>query len=261
MSDCLKARMRAGSVMVGCWIHLFDKLASEIVGQAGYDFAMIDLEHGPGEVMDAISVMQALGADCPALVRVPGNDPLWIKRILDAGAEGVMIPSVNSREEAEAAATACHYAPRGMRGMAAVIARAATYGVDWQDYVRRIEEEVLVICQIETREAVANVAEIAAVGDVDLLFVGPFDLSGSMGHLGEPDHPEVRAAIGQVEDAAKAAGKLLGGIATPGRAAEELAAAGYDLILQDSDLSLLRESARASAAHLRKILRGGRIAG
>jgi 2-keto-3-deoxy-L-rhamnonate aldolase RhmA len=120
---------------------------------------------------------------------------------------------------------------------------------------------VLVICQIETGKAVANAVEIAAVADVDLLFIGPFDLSASMGYLGEPDHPEVRAAIAEVEAKTKEAGKLLGGIATPGRGAAELLAAGYDLILQDSDLSLLRESARASAAHLRKILRGGRIAG
>lgn len=261
MSDCLKSRMRAGSAVVGCWINLFDKLASEIVGQAGYDFAMIDLEHGPGDVMGAISVMQALGPGCPALVRVPGNDPLWIKRVLDAGAEGVMVPSVNSREEAEAAAAACHYAPRGMRGMAAVIVRAANYGADWQDYVRRIEEDVLVICQVETGTAVANAAEIAAAGDVDLLFIGPFDLSASMGYLGEPDHPEVRAAIAGVEAATKDAGKLLGGIATPGRGAAELLDAGYDLILQDSDLILLRESARASAAQLRKIIRGSRTVG
>ncbi len=258
MSDCLKSRMRAGSAVVGCWINLFDGLASEIIGKAGYDFAMIDLEHGPGDVMAAISVMQALGPDCPALARVPGNDAVWVKRVLDAGAQGVMVPSVNSRDEAQAAAAACHYAPRGVRGMAAVIARAANYGADWKDYVRRIEDEVLAICQIETGTAVANVADIAAVADVDLLFVGPFDLSASMGHLGEPDHPEVRAAIAEVEATAQRAGKLLGGIATPGRSVAELVAAGYDLILQDSDLALLRDGARASAAQLRTIVAGNR---
>ncbi len=261
VSDCLKSRMRAGSAIAGCWIHLFNDLASEIVGQAGYDFAMIDLEHGPGDIMDTISVMQALGPGCGALVRVPGNDPVWVKRVLDAGAEGVMVPAVNSREEAEEAAAACHYAPRGLRGMAAVLARAADYGADWPDYVRRIEEEVLVICQIETGAAVANAAEIAAVADVDLLFIGPFDLSASMGHLGEPDHPEVQAAIAEVEATAKAAGKLLGGIATPGRNVAALLAAGYDMILQDSDLTLLRDSARASAAELGTMTRARRAPG
>ncbi|UCH72642.1 MAG: hypothetical protein JSU82_09605 [Rhodospirillales bacterium] len=261
MTDCLKARMRGGSVIIGCWINLFDTLAAEIVGRAGYDCVMIDLEHGPGDVMDAISVMQVLQADCRPLVRVPANEAPWIKRVLDAGAEGVMIPAVNSRDEARAAAAACHYAPRGSRGMAAVIVRAADFGASWQDYVRRIEEEILVICQVESGDAVANIAEIVEVEDVDLLFIGPFDLSASMGYLGEPDHPDVRAAIARVETATKRAGKFLGGIATPERPADELVAAGYDLILQDSDLALLRDSARANVARLRETVRNSRGAG
>lgn len=254
LGDNLKARMQAGIPVIGCWINLFDNLASEIIAKAGYDFVMIDMEHGPGDITESISVMQALGHSCPALARVPGNDPVWIKRILDAGVDGVMVPAVNSQEEAIAAAAACHYAPRGNRGMAAVVVRAADYGANWREYIQRIEEEVLVICQIETAEAVENAAEIATVEDVDLLFIGPFDLSASLGFLGQPDHPDVMAAISRVEAAAISAGKLLGGISTPGRGVGDLLSAGYRMILPDSDLALLREGARSSVEQLRELL-------
>lgn len=251
MEKSLKHRMRNGEPVVGCWINLFSNLATEIVGQAGYDFAMIDMEHGPGSLLDAIAAMQALGSSCIPCVRSPSNDPVWIKRILDAGAQGVMIPSVDDVPAAQAAVAACHYAPRGMRGMAASIVRASRFGADWREYVDRIEAEVLVMCQIETGHALDNVEEIAAVDGLDMLFIGPFDLSASLGFLGEPDHPKVREAIDRIESAAKSAGKLLGGISTPERSAEAMLEDGYDLILPDSDVALLGTAARASAANLR----------
>lgn len=251
MEKSLKHRMRNGEPVVGCWINLFSNLATEIIGQAGYDFAMIDMEHGPGSLLDAIGSMQALGSTCIPCVRSPSNDPVWIKRILDAGAQGVMIPSIDDVPAAQDAVAACHYAPRGMRGMAASIVRASRFGADWRKYVDRIEAEVLVMCQIETGRALDIVEEIAAVDGLDMLFIGPFDLSASLGFLGEPDHPKVRDAIGQIEAAAKNAGKLLGGISTPERSAEAMLKDGYDLILPDSDVALLGTAARASAASLK----------
>ncbi len=243
--------MRAGTPVCGYWTELFSPTATEIMSAAGYDCTMIDLEHGAADLGDAVAVMRALrGSACTPLVRVPANDPTWIKRVLDAGAQGVMVPVVNSAAEAEAAVAACHYPPRGFRGMAAPIVRAARYGDDWQGYVRDIAGSLLVICQVETGTAVENVAEITAVDGLDMIFVGPFDLSGSLGHLGEPDHPDVRAAIARVEEAAKAAGCLLGGIPTPERAPKALYEAGYDLVLADIDLVMLREGARAGVAAL-----------
>lgn len=243
--------MRAGTAVNGYWTELFSPAATEIMAAAGYDCTMIDLEHGAADLGDAVAVMRALqGSGCTPLVRVPANDPAWIKRVLDAGAEGVMVPAVNSREEAETVVAACHYAPRGFRGMAAPIVRAAGYGQDWRGYVRDITENLLAICQVETRAAVENVADIAAVDGLDMIFVGPFDLSGSLGHLGEPDHPDVRAAITAVEEAAKAQGCLLGGIPTPERSSKALYAAGYDLVLADIDLVFLREGALAGVAAL-----------
>ncbi len=253
MSQSLKAKMRAGLAANGFWSELYSPAAAEIMAAAGYDCAMIDLEHGAGDLSDVVAVMRAMaGSGCTPLVRVPANDPAWIKRVLDAGAQGVMVPAVNSAAEAAAAVAACHYPPRGLRGMAAPIVRAAGYGLDWRGYVRDIGEDLLVICQIETRSAVEAARDIAAVDGVDMIFLGPFDLSASLGHMGEPDHPDVRAAIDEVERVAKAAGCLLGAIPTPERAPQALYAAGYDLVLADIDLVFLREGALAGVAALRQ---------
>jgi len=248
----LKARLNSGDRAIGCWLHLLSPTAAEIISQAGYDCVMIDLEHGAATYRDAISLMQAVqGRDCAPLLRVPANDPVEIKRALDTGISGIMIPSVNSKAEATAAVKACRYPPLGSRGMAPTLVRAAGYGVDWRGYVERANDQLLVICQIETGPAVDAVAEIAAVEGVDMLFLGPFDLSASLGHLGAPDHPEVLARIAVVEQATKAAGVRLGGIPTPERTAEVLFAAGYDLVLADFDVLMLRDAARASVARLR----------
>ena len=253
----LKERLQSGQPAIGCWLHLFSNIAAEVMAQAGYDIAMIDMEHGHGDPMDAIALMQAIkGHDCTPMARVPANDPVVIKRTLDAGVKGVMIPAVNSAAEARAAVAACRYPPEGIRGVAPVIVRAADYGANWQAYARDANDSLLVICQIESGSAVEAVEEIAAVEGVDLLFIGPFDLSANLGFLGQPDHPEVREKIGHVERVAKAAGKLLGAIPTPGRGFEQLIEAGYDLVLLDTDTALLRDSSRASLGRARALLEG-----
>jgi 2-keto-3-deoxy-L-rhamnonate aldolase RhmA len=135
--------------------------------------------------------------------------------------------------------------------MAASIVRASDYGARWRDYTGNANETLLVMCQIESAEAVGNAAAIAAVDGVDMLFIGPFDLSAGLGHLGEPDHPDVRKKIAAVEAAARKAGRALGGIPTPGRSVEDLIAAGYRLILADADVGLLGDTARAHVKALR----------
>ena len=257
-SATLKARLGDGPPAIGCWLHLFSPIGAEIIAQAGYDCVMIDLEHGPGSLMDAVALMQAVqGGDCAPLLRVAAKDPVEIKRALDTGIAGIMVPQVDSKAEAEAVVAACRYPPAGCRGMAPSIVRASNYGVDWQGYVARADRDLLIICQIETGEAAAVAGDIAAVEGVDLLFLGPFDLSAALGHVGQPDHPEVRACIAEVEQAAKRAGTWLGGIPTPGRPAESLFTDGYDLVLADFDLLMLRDTARASVARLRAAARQG----
>ena len=252
MTKKIKEAMKSGKAVNGCWINLFSPLVAEIVANAGYDSVLIDLEHGQGGELDAISMMQAVqGQDCAALLRVPVNDPVWLKRVLDAGVHGVMVPAVNDAEDAKAAVAACRYPPQGIRGMAATVVRASRFGMDWQDYVARAADELLIMCQVESAKAVENVSAIADVEGVDMLFIGPFDLSASLGFLGQPDHESVMTSIAKVEAAAKAAGKLLGGIPTPGRSAQALYDAGYDLVLADADVSLLRDAACASVEGLR----------
>ena len=248
----VKRRLRERGPGIGCWLHLWSPVAAEIMAHAGYDCAMIDLEHGFGGLTEAVGLMHAVqGRDCRVLLRVSANDPVLIKRALDTGIDGIMIPAVNSPAEAEAAVRACRYPPKGERGMAPSIVRASDYGAHWRDYVAAADEQLMVICQIETAQAVENAAAIAACEGVDMLFIGPFDLSANMGFVGQPDHGEVLARIAEVEAASKAAGKLLGAIPTGARPAEQLFELGYDLVLADFDLLLLRDAARASVARLR----------
>lgn len=251
----LKAKLLAGQPAVGCWLELMSPIAAEIVGQAGYDCVLIDMEHGAASYGDAIAMMQAVAASGTApLIRVPFNDPVALKRALDTGVSGVMIPGIDNSAEAEAAVTASHYPPRGKRGMAPSIIRASGYGRHWQDYIREIGEKLLVICQIESAEAVAQIDQIAAVEGVDMLFIGPFDLSASFGHVGEPDHPEALEAIAKVEAAAKAAGRLLGSIPTAARPIESLISAGHRLILPDVDSLMLRNGASDGVARWRALV-------
>ncbi|WP_282608177.1 HpcH/HpaI aldolase/citrate lyase family protein [Pelagibius sp. Alg239-R121] len=253
----LKADIESKKHLFGCWIELYSPFATEVVVQAGYDFLMVDLEHGPGSVMDAALQLQVAqggtngGPRCHGLCRVPQNDDSWIKRVLDVGFEGVMIPAVDSVEDAQRAVASCRYPPAGRRGMAAAIVRAARYGRDCWDYVEAANREVLVICQIESAKAVEAVEDIAQVEGVDLLFVGPSDLSSDMGYVGEVDHPEVVKATQRVEQAARAAGKMLGAIPTPARSAQNLVDAGYELVLAGADTILLRDAADAHVVSLK----------
>jgi len=247
-----KRRIAAGRPVFGCWLEMCSPIAAEIVAQAGYDSVLIDLEHGPGSILDAVSLMHAVqGSKCAPFIRVPTNDPVVLKRVLDIGVAGVMIPAVNTAAEATAAVSACRYPPQGLRGMAASIVRASDYGARWREYTGAAAESLLIMCQIESANGVENAAAIAAVEGVDMLFIGPFDLSAGLGHLGHPDHADVRQKIAHVEAAAKQAGRALGGIPTPGRSADDLLAAGYRLILADADVGLLGETARARVKALR----------
>ena len=198
--------------------------------------------------------MQAMrGTACLPVVRVPWNDHVIIKRALDAGVRGVMVPSVSSPEEAEAAVAACRYPPRGRRGIAAGVARASAYGLQLDDYLTRFEEEeLLVICQIETCQAVENVEAIAAVEGVDVLFIGPNDLAADAGFFNRMEVPEVEALVARVEEVCTAAGVMLGGIVSPVRSLEQLKAKGYRMILQDADTALLRDAALDSLARQRE---------
>lgn len=247
-----KKRLLGGEPCYGCWLHLCSPVAAEVLALVGYDAMIIDHEHGSGDLVGAIQIMQAMSAT-PAspIIRVPWNDPVALKRALDTGPEGVMIPSINSADDAEAAVAACRYPPDGMRGAAYGLVRASDYGMAAKEYFENTQDNLLVICQIETAEAVDAIPEIAAVDGVDMLFIGPIDLSGSIGKLGRFDDDAVIALRERAEDAIKASGRLLGGLAVPNLGIADMAARGYDFVTAASDITLLRDAALAQLKEMR----------
>lgn len=239
----LKRRLAAGERVAGLWSQSGSATLAEIAVMAGFEAVVIDNEHGPASLETTLASMRAVeAAGGSPIVRVPGNDPLYLKRLLDLGAASVMVPMIESAEAAAAAVAACRYPPRGRRGYAAGSARAASYGLD-RDYVRHAHADLLVILQIESAAAVAAIPEIAAVDGVDLLFVGANDLAGSIDRLEELDAPEAVALIAAAERAIAAAGIGMGTVPRPGAAAGALWAAGHRLVVGPSDLALFRAAA------------------
>ena len=235
-----KAALAQGNPQFGCWIQLFNPIVAEMMGLCGYDFLMIDMEHGLGSVQDAANVMRAArGTGAASLIRLPSADPVIIKTLMDQGADGIMVPMVETAEAAQAIVSACRYPPKGNRGLAIGVARGANYGLI-EDYVNQVEQNTLVICQIETVKGVKNAKAIAEIEGVDMLFIGRNDLAADAGHILQLDHPEVNALVDEVLQVAKAAGKKIGTVPSAGRPWAQLLDEGFDLVVPSSDVSILR---------------------
>src|SRR6478736_3825083 len=205
----MKARLAAGETLFGTFLTLGSPFAAESLGLLGWDWLLVDLEHGGGDESKLVGqLMGCTAAGTHALVRVESDVRGRSARALDLGVEGIMCPQVNSFEQAEAWASALHYGPQGSRGIA-LFHRGASYGTD-SDAIEHARERTLGIAQIESPEAVEAVEEIAAVPGIDVLFVGPSDLSYSMGIFRQFEDPHFRAAIERVVEAAAAAGKTAG---------------------------------------------------
>lgn len=238
----LKERIRRGQPSLATWIQSGAATFAEIASLSGIDALVLDHEHGLGELQSAIDGLRAASA-APAtcLVRVPSCDPVYLRRLVDAGVEGVIVPMVESAAEARAIVDACLFPPRGRRGNAAAITRSSSFG-HVPDYLARADDNLLISVQIETAKAVENVASIASVEGIDLIFVGPNDLSGSVGVPGQTDHPDVERLIRQIEAAARASGKALATVPRQGRPWQLLVEDGYQLIVQGSDIALYRQA-------------------
>ena len=240
---------------IGCWVNIFDPVVGELVGYCGYDYAMIDMEHSPTGIDQALTMIRAVqSGGARALVRVPDKQARWVGRLMDMGADGVMVPMVNSAQEAQVLADACIYAPEGTRGMAASIVRATGYGASTEHYLENYRDNFTLLLQIETAEAVDAADEIAAVDGVDCIFIGPFDLSGSLGHRAQPDHKVTKAAIRRIRKAVESNDKLLASLTTPGASTKRLLGDGYDLVFSGSDVSMLSEAMRSDAARSEKLV-------
>jgi len=205
----LKQRLANNELTIGSWVTLGHPSIAEIMAAAGFDWLVIDAEHSAMELSDIQVLIQAMDTHyCPAIVRVTSNDENQIKRVMDAGATGVMVPMVNSAADAEAAVRHTYYPPRGTRGVG--LARAQAYGAGFKDYLNWLENHAVVVVMIEHKDAVANIDEILGVPGVDAFIIGPYDLSASMGMPGEITHPDVQKAIARVCEAGIAHNKTGG---------------------------------------------------
>jgi 4-hydroxy-2-oxoheptanedioate aldolase len=245
-----KARLKAGQQQIGLWNSITGSLVSEALAGAGFDWLVIDTEHSLTDVPDTLAMMQAM-APYPVspVVRPAANDAVLIKRLLDLGAQTLVVPYVQNAAEAQAAVTAMRYPPHGIRGVAG-LTRAGRFGAV-AGYTARAAEELCLIVQVETSEALAEIDAIAAVDGVDGLFIGPSDLAASMGHPGAPGHPAVVAAI---EDAIRrivAAGKPAGILTLDQTFARRCMELGTTFTAVGMDIQILVQGARKLAADFR----------
>jgi len=239
-----------GQAPIGTWIGSASPLVAEAVACAGFDWAVLDMEHSPLDMMDLVHLLQAVSATrMVPVVRVPWNDKVTIKRVLDAGATTLLVPFVQNAEEAARAVDAARYPPEGVRGMSST-GRASKFGTV-PNYLRNANRGIAVIVQIETVEAVGELEAIAGVPGVDALFLGPADLSASMGHVGQLTHPEVLDLMADVVQRCRALGKPVGAIGTAPEAVAQYRAQGFDFVAVGSDLGLLIQGAQAVVASLR----------
>ena len=242
-------RLRAGP-MLGAWSSVGHPAVSTILSRSGFDWLVLDAEHGmfsSDSIRACLDAAQPTGI--PTLVRVPANDPTILKTILDLGPDGVVIPMVNTADDARAAVAACRYPPDGRRGFGA--GRGAVYGLEYARYAAIANQAIAVIVQIEHVDAVANVEEIARVPGLTGLFIGPTDLSASMGLLAQPGHPRMREAITAVIQAGAGAGLPVGSFCGSEAEAVERIAAGARFVAWNNDLGLLAEAASGSVARIR----------
>ncbi len=252
----LKQRILAGEKSLGTWLESESPALAEMAAIAGLDFFIIDQEHGPGGLQTAIDMMRA-GACVltTAVVRVLPQDIVYVRRLVEAGVEAILVPMVETAEQARAIVSACRFPPRGTRGDAAIVTRSSSYGFAG-DYYDRADDNLLIMVQIETSAAVENAREIAEVDGVDLVFIGPSDLSSSIGLRGQTNAPEVEALIAEIVRVCRHEGKPLGTVPRLGKSWQQLFDAGFALIATGSDIAIYNEAlgklVRERDAHARQ---------
>jgi 2-keto-3-deoxy-L-rhamnonate aldolase RhmA len=234
---------------LGTWIMAASPLVTEAMGHAGFQWGVIDMEHTPLDMMEVIVMLQAAGnTKMVPIVRVPWNDAVTIKRVLDAGASTLLIPFVQNAEEAKRAVAATRYPPDGIRGLAGM-SRGSKFGTI-ADYAKTANKTVGAVLQIETPAAVAQLEAIAAVPGVDSLFMGPGDLSAALGHAGNTTHPEVMALMADAARRANALGMPIGTVGGTPELVVQYRAMGFHYVAIGSDLGLLMRGAQAAVKAL-----------
>lgn len=244
--NTFKARMAKGETQIGLWCSLCSPIAAEVVCYSGFDWLLLDTEHSPNDLQEIYAQLQASApGTAHSVVRPAWNDPVLIKRYLDIGAQTILLPYVQNADEAAAAVAATRYPPLGIRGVTGS-GRAARYG-RVKDYLKKANDEICVLVQVETREALAQLDKIATVPGVDGVFVGPSDLSASFGHIGNPAHPEVQAAIEDAGRRIRKAGKGAGILTVDETEARRYIGWGYNFAAVGVDIVTLAKATDALA--------------
>jgi len=227
---------------VGLWVSLCSNYAADIVSSCGYDWVLLDMEHAPSEVATVLGQLQAMSAgQSSAVVRPMWNDPVLVKRLLDIGAQTLLFPMIQNAEEAELAVRATRYPPEGIRGVSGTT-RANHFG-RVTDYFSKVHDELCVLVQVETMEALGNIDSIAAVDGVDGIFFGPADLSADMGKLGQTTDEELWQVINEAAKKVKSLGKAAGTLVMDPKRTVELLNGDFTFVATGSDLGLLARSA------------------
>jgi 2-dehydro-3-deoxyglucarate aldolase len=239
--NSFRKRLLAGETLIGCWCSLANPITTEVLGLAGFDWLLLDGEHSPNDVTTFVPQLMALKDSASApVVRPSWNEPVEIKRLLDAGFYNFLVPFVQSADDARRAVAATRYPPAGVRGVS-VAQRSNRFGTV-ADYFAGINAQISVLVQIESSAGLAAAAEIAAVDGVDGVFVGPSDLAAGLGHLGNPNQPAVQAAIASIFASAKGAGKAAGILAGVEADARRYLSMGATFVAVGSDLALFRSA-------------------
>jgi 4-hydroxy-2-oxoheptanedioate aldolase len=249
--NSFKRAIKNKQQQIGLWSHLCSNISTEILADCGFDWLLLDMEHSPNELPDIVSQLQAMqGSKTSAIVRPPWNDMVVLKRLLDVGVQTVLIPYVQTEQEARDAVSFCNYPPHGVRGYAGA-PRASHYG-RVKDYARHAHEEICVLVQVETMEGIANLEAIANVPGIDGVFIGPGDLSAAMGHLGNPKHPDVVKATVDAFQVILKCGKAPGVLIGDETIAKHFADNGGLFVAVGADQNLLRDSATALASRFKR---------
>lgn len=244
--NAFKRALHKRELQIGLWSSLCSNLAAEIIAHSGFDWIVLDTEHSPNEVPDLVSQLQAMGKGTASpVVRAAWNDTVLIKRILDIGAQSILLPYVQTAEEAGRAVAAVRYPPRGVRGVSAA-SRASNFG-RVKEYLKKADEEICLLVQVETSAALEQLESISSIEGVDGVFIGPADLSASLGHLGDPQHPRTQRALEDAGRRLASLGKPAGILAVVEADARRYIEWGYNFVAVGIDTTLLATSADALA--------------
>lgn len=249
MEHQFRNRLLRGDLLVGTMVTLNSPEVTELLAGIGFDWLFIDAEHSPLTMIEIQHMVQAAGKECPCIVRLPEASEVPVKQALDIGAAGIIAPLVNSAGQAEDIVRMAKYAPDGSRGVG--VSRAHRYGLGFQEYLDGANEETAVIVQVEHIDAVANIESIARVRGIDAVFVGPYDLSASLGKLGQVNDPEVQGAIETVTEVSLQAGIKLGIFGLSAKSVRPFIDRGYTLIVAGIDTMMLGSAASQLLADLR----------